>query len=200
MYQPFTIRDINYWKDFGISLNTLIAYKVYSANKVWIDDKLIKYYTEHNPIYAYYIRDGIYKIYDPLAEKREFKWLFNGNVDDILGIDQLPPDGDRVVITKSLKDVMLFYEFGIPACSLQSESPTMPEWLYKSLTYRFKQVFLMFDNDAHGLAFSNKIKQNHPLVEIIYIPINLQTKDISDFYVKYGARSTGQMISILTQD
>lgn len=194
--QPYTNNDLVFWNSFGISLETLATFNVLSTSKVWINNKLVKYYRIDRPIFSYLIRNGIYKIYDPMAPK-EFKWLFNGTVDDIMGINQLPEKGNYVVVTKSLKDVMLFYEYGVPACSLQSESPTMPNWLYKTLTMRFNNVFAIFDNDAHGLRFAAKLKENHPLVKTRTIPINYMEKDISDFYKSFGRSRTEQMVQSL---
>lgn len=50
----------------------------------------------------------------------------------------LPESGDILIITKALKDVMVLYEYGIPAIAPCSENLFITEAQYNHLKERFK--------------------------------------------------------------
>lgn len=109
------------------------------------------------------------------------------------GAHMLPKNGNYLVITKSLKDVMVLYNFGIPAIAPISENCFVSEAVYKKLVSRFKRIFLLYDNDRPGLQASIRIRNTFPTVTPIFIP-KYMSKDISDFYAKYGHDKTQQLI------
>lgn len=74
----------------------------------------------------------------------------------------LPESGDYVVITKSLKDVMVLYEFGIPAIAPISENCYLTEAQHAKLVRRFKHVVLLYDNDRAGKYNAIKFYRKHP--------------------------------------
>ena len=55
----------------------------------------------------------------------------------------LPKTGDSVVITKSLKDVMCLYEYGISAIAPCSENMFLTDSQYEKLKNRFKHIGLL---------------------------------------------------------
>ena len=117
--QDWTNIDKNYWSQFGITLNTLKKFKV-SSIKYYLCNGIVKsIYKDENPMYAYKVYDH-FKIYKPLADKYT-KWRNNLTENDIQGYEQLPKNGDLLIITKSLKDVMVLYEMGYNAISPSSE-------------------------------------------------------------------------------
>jgi hypothetical protein len=196
--QPFTSVDIKYWGEYCINIEDLIEYNVFSCSKVFLDTKLIKYYTNTNPIYAYEFKeyDSIYyKIYCPYADKK-FKWLFNGTKFIIEGYDQLPLTSTIAVIAKSLKDVIVLNKLGYSAVSLQGEANKLEHETYIKLSKKFENIISFYDNDEAGYIGS-KLLQDMYGIEPIYIPDKYKTKDISDFIKKFGYDKSKKLIDKL---
>ena len=51
--QQFTDLDIKYWNNYGISVNTLKHFNVYSAKFVFLNKQLLFKYNNNSPIYCY---------------------------------------------------------------------------------------------------------------------------------------------------
>lgn len=182
--QSFTIIDKEYWSQFYINSSTLRLYNVSSCYKVLIDNKLVRIYTPYFPMYAFHFpKTNHYKIYIP-NETKSLKWLTNANNElDIIGYDQLPKNGELVYITKSMKDVMVLYELGIPAVATHGEGQYFNPDFIRHLKGRFKKVVLFYDNDKEGKICGDKIAEMYSL-EKFYL--EGEEKDISDFIKKYG--------------
>lgn len=73
----------------------------------------------------------------------------------------LPKSGDAIVITKSLKDIMVLYEFGIPAIAPISENCYLTDAQHNKLVNRFNKVILFYDNDKAGIHNLNKFRKEH---------------------------------------
>lgn len=175
--QEFTDIDINYWKQFNISINTLKKFNVNSI-KYYLCNGIVKgTYKRENPMYAYKVYNN-FKIYRPLADKYT-KWRNNLTDYDIQGYEQLPQKGDILFITKSMKDVMCLYEMGIPAVSPSSESTFLPKDVLEQLKTRFKRIIILFDRDTSGVKRSRKLSRETGL-EAIFINKKFKAKDVSD--------------------
>ena len=175
--QEFTDIDINYWKQFNISINTLKKFNVNSI-KYYLCNGIVKgTYKRENPMYAYKVYNN-FKIYRPLADKYA-KWRNNLTDYDIQGYEQLPQKGDILFITKSMKDVMCLHEMGYPAVSPSSESTFLPKDVLEQLKTRFKRIIILFDRDAAGVKRSRKLSRETGL-EAMFINIKFKAKDISD--------------------
>lgn len=194
--RDWQIHDIQYWRQFGISINTLEKYKVEPVSHVFIYDKII---TCDKHAYCFKeFKDGIetYKIYQPFNEM--YKWLNNHNDSIWQGWEQLPNnknirqyDGKTLIITKSLKDVMSIYEVtGIPAISLQTESTKPKQHIIDMLKDRFENIFILYDNDFDkevnwGYEFGKKIADEFGMIQIL-IPTESKSKDFSDLVKNHG--------------
>ena len=175
--QEFTETDINYWKQFNITVETLKKFGV-SSIKYYLCNGIVKsIYKEDNPMYAYKVYNH-FKIYKPLADKYT-KWRNNLTELDIQGFKQLPKTGDILIITKSMKDVMCLYEMGIPAISPSSESTFIPDKILEQLKKRFKRIIILFDRDSSGCKNSIKIWNKYKL-KPLFINKSFKSKDISD--------------------
>ena len=175
--QEFTDVDINYWKQFNISINTLKKFNVNSI-KYYLCNGIVKgTYKRENPMYAYKVYNN-FKIYRPLADKYT-KWRNNLTDYDIQGYEQLPQKGDILFITKSMKDVMCLHEMGIPAVSPSSESTFLPKDVLEQLKTRFKRIIILFDRDVAGVKRSRKLSRETGL-EAIFINKKFKAKDVSD--------------------
>ena len=175
--QEFTDVDINYWKQFNISINTLKKFNVNSI-KYYLCNGIVKgTYKRENPMYAYKVYNN-FKIYRPLADKYT-KWRNNLTDYDIQGYEQLPQKGDILFITKSMKDVMCLHEMGYPAVSPSSESTFLPKDVLEQLKTRFKRIIILFDRDTSGVKRSRKLSLETGL-EAIFINKRFKAKDVSD--------------------
>lgn len=175
--QEFTDVDINYWKQFNISINTLKKFNVNSI-KYYLCNGIVKgTYKRENPMYAYKVYNN-FKIYRPLADKYT-KWRNNLTDYDIQGYEQLPQKGDILFITKSMKDVMCLHEMGYPAVSPSSESTFLPKDVLEQLKTRFKCIIILFDRDVAGVKRSRKLSRETGL-EAMFINKKFKAKDVSD--------------------
>lgn len=198
--RQWSLTDELYWSQYGISLKTLDFFNVHAVNRYWSDGKLLRYYTEKYPIYAYYFpRTGNKKIYVP-NDVFPNKWYSNANNNwDIQGYDQLPEKGDLCIITKSMKDVMCLYELGYNSVATHAEGNYINPDFISHLKERFKQVIFFYDNDKTGIVSAEKMSVLYEC-EYIYIPIKYSEKDISDFYKNQGELNTIKLIKELINE
>jgi hypothetical protein len=195
--QPFNIHDCNYWKQYEISLQTLDFFNVKACSNVLLkkDDKYFHFeYKKTNPIYSYRFYKNnkeYFKIYFPLANpENQIKWLSTVGSDCLQGYDQLPDHGDILLITKSLKDVMCFYELGIFAVGLQAETNKMSKKSFEELSQRFKRLVLVLDNDHQGRTSTGDFILEYD-IEFFFID---NAKDISDYIKAFGLKKAKKLI------
>ncbi len=197
--QPWNSIDYNYWSSYKIPFNLLDEYNVYSAKTVFLikgNKRIIFEYKKNNPCYAYrFTRDGgySYKIYWPLTKDKKFKWLFSGGAQsDLEGIDCLPLTNKLLIITKSLKDVMVLNLLGYNSISLQGEANKLENDLYIKLSKRFNKIISFYDNDKAGEEGANYLLRTYN-IDKIFIPLETNCKDISD-YVKLNNLEEGRKL------
>lgn len=176
--------DAWYWGKYHISKETLYKFKVYPISYYTLSYDNITHikqaeYTSEDPIYAYKVNDR-FKIYRPLTKFKINKWRGNLRKQNVFGYEQLPKQGDLLIITKSLKDVMVLYELGYTAIAPSSESTEIPKDIIAELKTRFKRIVLFFDNDEAGIKHSLKYSDKYKF-ERIQINPSEGIKDISDF-------------------
>ena len=184
--RDFTDGDIAWWKQFGISKKTLQFYRVYSCKTVFLDSVPYTISGEQK-VFGYFggIDNGkeLWRIYYP--ENRTHRFLTNWSSRKIQGWEQLSSSGKLVVITKSMKDVMLLHELGIDACAPNSEMLFLTEEQLANLKSRFKYLVVLYDNDLPGIASMNRLKKKHPELLYTWIPRD-KAKDLSDLYRDFG--------------
>jgi len=199
--RPWTLEDEMFWIQYGITLPTLRRYNVFP----------IKGY--HNGIFYIHTQDLAYafaeckdnrlsyKIYRPLARK-DRKWRTDHTYDVHQGYIQLPPTGDFLIITKSLKDVMSITELtSYPAVAIQGETMMIKPSVIEEYRRRFNNtIFTLFDNDSQGKALTSKYMNTYGTIPLM-IPSDLEgiAKDFSDMVKITGerlaARTLKDMIS-----
>lgn len=188
----FAKYDLEYWSQYNITEEILHKFEVTKVYKVYNDDKVIRYHNRNNPIYAYKVFNN-FKIYMPLAEKGQ-KWLSNLSLFDIGGYKQLPAEGDLLIISKAMKDVMFLYSIGIPAVCPSSETSHIPENVINKLKRRFKKIIVWYDNDEPGINAAKKISKKYN-IPYTHIPIEYKEKDLTDFIVLHGLDKTKELIN-----
>ncbi len=194
--KPFSLIDYDYWLQYGISLTTLQFFNVKAVSHVYLnkgDKHYIFEYKNSSPLYSYkFFKNNTeyLKIYNPYSITKEGKWLSNVGSDCLQGYDQLPATGDLLIITKSLKDVLCFYELGVSAVGLQAETNKMSKKSFNELSSRFKRVVLLLDNDDQGYTSTCEFLLEYD-IEFFFIPTE---KDISDYIKKYGLKKAEKLI------
>lgn len=194
--------DIEYWESFGISKKWLEFGKIYPISHIFITkdnktfsipaDKYAYVYVEH--------KDGkvSLKIYQPYSIN--FKWTNNhdSSVWDLW--EQLPKEGEDLIITSSRKDALCIWEnTGIPCVSLQAESYLPKRHVVEELKRRFKNVYVLYDNDFnkdenYGEHFGYKMAEEFNLIQL-HIPEEFLEKDTSDVAKKYGREMVTEFIA-----
>ena len=192
--KEFSEKELKWWEGFGISKNTLKKFQVYSIKSIFLNGVYFSSSSESSPIYGYYggtASDGteLWRLYMPT--KRNYRFLSNWSQEMIQGSKQLPKSGEFVVITKSMKDVMSLYEFGITAIAPNSENLFLTEPQYNKIKSRFNQVYLLYDRDLPGVKSANKIRKKFKEVKVLLTP---KTKDFSDYVKKYGIMKTFKLV------
>lgn len=168
---------LKYWFDYGISLYTLKLYQVYPISHYWVNG--VRYVCAMSYVYIINNKPKILNT----TKKREHKWITNIVKTNVLeGYYQLPKEGDLLIITKSLKDVMVLHELGFNAVSPIRENVTIDDSTLKLLSIRFKKVIFFLDNDNVGFKkMEEYYKKGYP-----YIFIPFSQKDISDLVQAKG--------------
>lgn len=182
----YSDKDLRWWKQFGITLETLKKFRVFRADYVFLNGSVVSTYQDYDPSYAYYFgkKDGVelWKIYYPLRKK--YRFLLNCAMTQ--GLNQLPPSGDILVITKSLKDVMSLYELGISAIAPQAESVIVDPKVIDQVRAFYKYIVFNGDWDAAGKQFMIKNRKLYGGLCLTFKDKEKDGKDVSDFIKMHG--------------
>lgn len=186
--KDFLDYELKWWLSFGITESILNKYKIYSIKTVFLNGNVYAQSNQSNPIYGYYFgkKEGIeqWRIYFPKSNKCRF--IGNVSTKTLQGYKQLPKSGNLLLITKSMKDCLSLYSFGLSAIAPNSETQEVEDNVLSDLKTRFKYIVVFYDNDQAGISNMRKIKKKHPELNYFYIPRHYGVKDVSDFYQKYG--------------
>lgn len=164
-----------FWQSVGIGLKTLQKFRVIELEQARVNTMTIYRHKADTPGFAYYFGKQQFKLYFPLSTGNRFIQ----NTDALQGKDQLPYSGDLLVVTKSMKDVMLFHEYGIPAIAPQGESFGFSPEDVVDWGKRFKRIVIVYDYDYTGVKFTNKWRKQYGW-EYAFVE---GAKDLSDLYV-----------------
>lgn len=193
--------DIRYWKNHGISLQSLKKYNVFPIDYIIFKKKSREEIIKADK-YAYaYIekKDNkiSYKIYQPFSK---YKWFGDVNISIWQGWSQLPSHSDILIITKSLKDVMAINEnCKLASVSLQSEKTKPKTSVMHELKRRFTTIYVLYDNDFdkstnYGQVFARELYEEYDLINI-RIPDKYKAKDYTDLIKKYGKKQATNILS-----
>jgi len=166
---------IKFWDRIGITPATLRTYKVLQLEFARCNARTVYNYDKDNPGFAYYFGEDQFKLYFPYSTGMRF--LQNTNC--LQGQDQLPESGPLLVVTKSMKDVMLFYEYNIPAVAPQSESFCFDDDCIEDWRKRFDRIVIVYDYDYTGVKFANKWRKKYGW-DFAFVE---GAKDLSDLYL-----------------
>jgi DNA primase len=183
--------DLEYWNKYRINLQALKYFKVFPVEQAYVNSSpFLSWFNQTtNPLYGYWFGKHYWKFYRPLSEKKEEKWRTNIGEGHLQGWNQLLKEGKLCVITKSLKDVIVFRMMEIQGVAPHGETyPISPE-IIGNLHSRFDRIIIFYDNDEEGIQGADKLSEKYGL-EYVYIPTKFlqeeKIKDISDFVAEYG--------------
>ena len=189
--KEFSEKELEYWRRYGITIETLRRYDVKSIKSctfIKTDGKNFGIVSsELLPIYGYYFNGGLgIKFYRPKSENR---FMYAGNLPKpyIFGWNKLPQSGDCVFITGGEKDVLSLAAHGFSAIAFNSETAKVPEDILKELSVRFKDVVFLYDSDETGIQESEKrVEEFNGKYNVSRLQLPLagskKEKDISDYF------------------
>lgn len=207
IYMNFLLKDINFFKKYGIKESTLHAYHVKKLRRCKFereDGTSFEFRSVglSNKMYGYLFNNGKgIKIYRPDAKVR---FIYAGDVPHpyVFGYEQLPKQGEILYITGGEKDVLSLTSHGFNAIALNSESAKMPISLMEDLSKRFHHIIFMYDCDETGKKESNarvqELKQQFSVTRLV-LPLagTKREKDISDYF---AAGHTSESLHKLTSE
>ena len=179
--------DQKYWTDYKISSDMLNKYEVYPLEYFTMSkenlDGTIKTIKFSKPfLYGYFKENGdLYKIYQPKVAEKKFIKVKNY----IQGSDQLDYKSKYLIITSSLKDLMVFNQLGIQnieAIAPDSENTMINEIQMKEFKDKYNKVIVLFDFDKPGKEAAEKYNKKYGL-KYILLPLE---KDLSDSVKVHG--------------
>ena len=194
--------DYKYWTlKYGINEEQLKYYKIFPVQTVFLNGNPIWNSTNDNPIYAYvFYKDGkyTYKAYRPLEKNKRYKWINNANRSVIQGWDQLTDSGPLLILTKSLKDVVVYRTLGFLAVSCQSELGIVKDTVMDELKRRFNKIVLQNDFDYAGVVGTNIMRKKYSLPYFFLQNFKTRSnglKDISDYREYHSVREAKLFIN-----
>jgi len=195
--RAFTTRDLEYWKNYHIDEEILKYFNVKSVHKLLNEeDEVVYTVSQRNLTFAYIIYNKI-KLYRP-EECAEYKWRNTCPGHYIQGIQQVlkqKSGNKKLIITKSLKDVMVFYKFlrnEYDVIAPHSETYIFTPKLLKLLYSLYDEIIIIFDYDLAGVQGANRLRKLNHRFRYTFVStkrvrvngkIQVIDKDISDYVV-----------------
>ncbi len=201
-----TQKDYDFWLQFGIGKESLIRFFVTPISHYFINNKIIKADTHAYCFTEYKDGDPSYTIYQPYNKK--YKWFKSHDSSVFYGWDKLPDQGDMLIVTKSMKDVMTVDScLKVPSVALQSEKTMPKDHVFEQLKDRFNHIYLLYDNDYdneengkpnYGRNFGKNLADKFGVTQIEISDVIAKTfdaKDISDLAKNAGVEYAKQLLT-----
>lgn len=176
-------RDVEYWGQFGITVEDLKKEDVYPLKELFINRRRDPF-SPDELVYAYRYPEG-FKIYFPQRKKGE-RWKSNIKTSIVENIEILDLyDPAVVLITKSKKDRMVLSRYFPYVLNVQNESKSCftPEFIEK---LKGRTVWINYDSDEAGVKSCIDITAEHGYKYINVPKRYWPVKDFADLYKTYG--------------
>ena len=187
--------DYMYWTvKYDLEEKHLKYYNIFPVQSVFLGNEVVWTHSDKDPIYAYiFYKDNkhYYKIYRPLTENKAFKWMSSTNRTVLQGWDQLPKSGETLIITKALKDVVVYRSLGFPAIACQNEISMIKDTVMDDLKTRFKRIVINQDYDPAGIQGTETLSE---LYKLPYYYLTDGDKDISDYREWHSRQNTLELV------
>lgn len=158
--KKFTPAELEFWGKSGINEQVLKRFQVIYLQEYRDMNSEEKTFmltaSEKEPIYGYVKNDSI-KLYRPFSNLR---FLYGGKKETdgyCFGLEQLPENGEVLLLTGGEKDVMTLYAHGYNAICFNSETATIPSDFIMRLLKRFKHIIILYNVDSTGKAAADKL-------------------------------------------
>lgn len=172
-------KHIDYWAKYNINKHILNMYDVYPIRLIYKGNNVIFRDYKDNLAFIYFFSKG-WKIYLPYCKP---KFLSKGcNIQGLQGLDFTNP---KLIITKSLKDVMFLKSIGYNSIAPASEMIHIREQTVRYLLNRF-DMYVNFDNDGPGMKGAVHYTDKYNINSIV----SPYTKDFTDMVIDYGLEQT----------
>jgi hypothetical protein len=185
----FRTEDLIWWSQFNIKEPILAQYRTSALYCYWLSPKHRVPVFVSGLSYVYRVYDR-YQLYFP-EKPKGMKFRNDLHEEHVMGMEQLQGK-DTLIITKSMKDVMCLRSYGYDAVSPRSENTPMPEQAFNWFNERYKNIYVMFDNDMKHRG------EWYPYPKI-YVPVETGSKDISDFTRDYSPRAASELLQQIVQ-
>ena len=192
---PLSAPHFVYIDRLGINMRILHRFKVSGLNAIYSGPTDIYNAEDHNLGFYWKVGNGD-KGYIPFnGYYKNDIWVpnkfYHQNMDALEGYDFLPPTGDVLIFTKSMKDIWLLTFLGYNAISCSSETSLglLTHEMCLDLVKRFKTIVVWGDPDPAGIIYSQKVSSKL---------VKAGGKDIRVAESKWAKDPTD--ITILTQD
>jgi hypothetical protein len=207
--REWNLRDKKYWfGKYELKKNQLEYCNIFPISHYFING----YCTKADDLAYAFVeeKDGLqtFKIYQPFNTNGD-KWINNNDYSTWELWTQLPDKGDVCIVTSSRKDAVviksLFPSEKITACSLQSEGVHPKESVIEELRSRFKEVFVLYDNDYTNEKNPGRVNGQKLADQTGFLQIEIPTaicrqydvKDPSDFVDALSGKDLKDLILTL---
>lgn len=191
----WTEYNLQFWTKYGTGLETLRKYHIVPVERLSAFNRgnvpyEIKSFKKRL-IYAI-LGDGWAKYYIPEIaglQKKRFGYVGKKPTDFVFGLEQLPETGDNLYLVAGEKDTVNMRSHGLNAVCLGSEESApqnYPSFMALLDSNRFKNYFILYDNDPTGRKRMKEINKDIPKLKpkLLNIPDGW---DISDYLMsKYN--------------
>jgi len=209
--RKFTARDLQYWKELCLDEEDLTRFNVRSVRYLLDENGIVRREFRRSELVFVYLFWDKLKLYQPEAPK-SFKFRNTCPGDDYYyyqGFEQLV-GAPRLIITKSYKDVMVFWKFfnifmniKVDVIAPHAESINLNQKFVDGIKLNYgDNIFCVSDYDLAGVKFANQCKRHgfkYKFISTQRFLINgklkVVDKDISDYLSNHGKDKTIKLLS-----
>lgn len=200
---PLSPDDLRWLDKFGILPTTAQRFRIHSVRYLRVNGREVYGWRRHDPaVGTFFGFDSAgnekWKIHFYGRGKDQVRFM--GNTNRIIGYVQLPAKGPVLILSKSVKDVALLSQYGLPAIAMQGEGVLPYPYIIESLKRRFDLIVSWYDFDATGIRSANKLRKLAGIQPILltngrFGSVDYKAKDITDHYAIHGKEKTSQLIA-----
>ena len=188
----FNEEDLNFWKRFGIEIETLKKFNVKRISYFAMTKEGKEILFNKGLIFGYFDRyRKLCRIYQPNNKDAKFIKV----KDFIQGSNQLKYNCSTLVILSSLKDSMSFDEMNFEDCEViapESENIIIDKEVIDWFKFKYKRILILFDNDSAGIKAARKYKEEYDLDPILLT----LGKDVAECVETFSLDITKQFLKI----
>lgn len=160
---PLQDFELEYYKTLWMDKRFLEFFNVHSLKSLRRLDYTVWQSVPENPVFIYLFSQGdtIFKAYRPLdPNKDKFRGQNNGHI--LEGYDQLPKNGEHLIINSSFKDTKVCRRLGYLGTNPTSENSLKTLLSYaRELNCRFNNnIYILFDLDGAGRESTRRLMQH----------------------------------------